>query len=161
MTGFPIGRPQVLVGFLVLGVAVIGGLAAGQESSPVLEPGDHEYCFTEWCIAPQSTAADIREITVQVQVRSDAKQASQRPDHPRAWLLEATGREVGGPQPALDRLLAPGDSYVTTLAFETSQAGACPMLVVSEGGWPPFLGLGYAPGPFTARVQWRICEIGG
>ena len=26
---------------------------------------------------------------------------------------------------------------------------------------PAFLGLGYAASPFTARVQWRLCEIAG
>jgi hypothetical protein len=28
---------------------------------------------------------------------------------------------------------------------------------VSEGAWPPFLGLGYAPSPFTERASWQLC----
>jgi hypothetical protein len=161
MAKLPMRRPRLLVGALALAIAVLGGLVAEQSTRQLREPGGHEHCFAEWCVTPQSTKTDLQAITVGVQVRSDAKQASQRPDHPQAWLLEATGRQVGGPQPSLDRLLAPGDSYVTTLVFKTSEPGACPMLLVSEGGWPPFLGLGYAPSPFTTQVEWRICEIAG
>jgi hypothetical protein len=50
---------------------------------------------------------------------------------------------------------------MATLTFITSQPGTCPRLLVSEGGWPPFLGLGYAVSLFTARVEWRLCEIAG
>jgi hypothetical protein len=74
-------------------------------------------------------------------------------------VIDAAGRQVGGPQHSLDRLVAPGESYVATLTFSTSQAGTCPRLLVSEGGWPPFLGLGYAASPFTATVEWRLCEV--
>jgi hypothetical protein len=161
MPGLPIRRRRFLVGSLALGIVVVGGIVAEQSTRPLREPGGHEHCFAEWCVAPQSTETDIQAITVRVRVRSDAKQASQRPDHPQAWLLDATGHKVGGPQPSLDRLLAPGDSYVTNLVFKTSAPEACSMLLVSEGGWPPFLGFGYAPSPFTTQVEWRICEIAG
>ena len=161
MARLSIRRPQLLGGVLVLVVAVVGAIAVDRESSPAQEAGGHEYCFAEWCIAPQSTTIGIEAVTVLVRVRSDAKQASQRPDHPQAWVIDATGRQIGGPQHALDGLLAPGDSYMATLTFSTSQPGTCPRLLVSEGGWPPFLGLGYAASPFTARVEWRLCEIAG
>jgi hypothetical protein len=151
-------RPQLLVGVLVLVIAVVGAITVGRESRSVREAGGHEHCFAEWCIAPQWTTISIQAVTVLVRVRSDAKQAFQRPDHPQAWVIDAAGRQSGGPQHTLDRLLAPGDSYTATLTFSTSQAGTCPRLLVSEGGWPPFLGLGYAPSPFTARVEWRLCE---
>jgi len=144
---------------LVLGITVVGAIVAVQESSPIRETGAHEYCFAEWCVTPQSTAIDIQAVTVRVVVRSDAKQASQRPDHPQAWLTDATGRPIGGPQPSLDDQLGPGDSYVAALVFQTSRPGGCPIVTVSEGGWPAFLGLGYTPSPFTTRVQWRTCEI--
>jgi len=153
--------PRPLVALLVLGITAVGAIVAVQGSSLVRETGAHEYCFAEWCVTPQSTTTDIEAVTVPVLVRSAAKQASQRPDHPQAWLIDATGRQIGGPQPALDGLLGPGDSYLATLVFKTSQPGGCPMVTVSEGGWPPFLGLGYTPSPFTTRVEWRICEIAG
>lgn len=50
---------------------------------------------------------------------------------------------------------------LANLTFSTSHPGTCPRLLVSEGEWPPFLGLGYAASPFTARVEWRLCEIAG
>ena len=159
MRRLSIRRPRLLGLVLVLVIAVAGAIAIDQEISPTKEAGGHEYCFAEWCIAPKSTAMDIQSMTVRVLVRSDAKKASQRPDHPQAWVIDATGRHIGGPQHALDGILAAGDSYVANLTFSTSQPGACPSLLVSEGGWPPFLGLGYAASPFTARVEWRLCEI--
>jgi hypothetical protein len=157
----PNRRPQLLGVVLVLVIAVVGAIAVDRETSPAQEAGSHEYCFAEWCIAPKSTTIGIQAVTVRVRVRSDAKQASQRPDHPQAWVIDATGRQIGEPQHVLDDLLAPGDSYMATLTFSTSQPGTCPRLLVSEGGWPPFLGLGYAASPFTARVEWRLCEIAG
>jgi hypothetical protein len=157
-------KPSSLIlvgGFLVVGILVAGAFAISRQSSPAREAGGHEYCFGEWCIAPQSATVGSQTVAVRVSVRSEAKQASQRPDHPQAWVIDAAGRQIGGPQHSLDRLLAPGDSYTTTLSFSVSQPGACPSLLVSEGAWPAFLGLGYAANPFTARVQWRLCEIGG
>jgi hypothetical protein len=154
-------RVQVGGGLVVAAIVVGGAIAITRQSSPTTEAGGHEYCFGEWCIAPRSTTVGAQTVTVRVSVRSDAKQASQRPDHPQAWVLDLAGRQIGGPQHSLDRLLAPGDSYTTTLSFSVSQPGACPRLLVSEGAWPAFLGLGYAASPFTARVQWRLCEIAG
>jgi hypothetical protein len=146
---------------LALVVVVVGAIAFSRDGNPATEAGGHEHCFAEWCIAPRSTTIGIQTVTVSVQVRSDAKQASQRPDHPQAWLIDATGRQIGGPQHALDGVLAPGDSYVANLTFSSSTPGTCPRLLVAEGGWPPFLGLGYAESPFTARVEWRLCELAG
>lgn len=154
-------RVQLLGAASVLVIAVLGAVAIGHGGSPAKEAAGHEHCFAEWCIAPRSTTIGTQAVAITVHVRSDARQASQRPDHPQAWVIDATGRQVGGPQPALDGLLAPGDSYLATLTFSTSQPGTCPRLVVAEGGWPSFLGLGYAESPFTARVEWRLCEIAG
>ena len=156
-----ISRPRLLGAFLVLLIAVVGAIAVDRGSSPTQEAGGNEYCFAEWCIAPQSTTIGAQAVTVRMRVRSDAKQASQRPDHPQAWVIDASGHESGGPQQALDGLLAAGDSYVATLTFSSSHPGPCPKLLVSEGAWPRFLGLGYAASPFTARVEWRLCEIAG
>ena len=146
---------------VLLLIVVAGVMAAGWESSPTIETAGHEHCFAEWCIAPQASSDQQRAVTVQVAVRSDAKQASQRPDHPQAWLIDAAGRQVGGPQPALDGLMGPGDVYTAALTFTAADPGNCPRLVISEGGWPPFLGLGYAPSPFTAEAEWRLCELPG
>jgi len=142
-------------------IAVVGAIAVNWESSLAQEAGGHEHCFAEWCIAPQSTTIGPQAVTVRVRVRSDAKQASQKPDHPQAWVIDARGRESGGPQHLLDGLVAPDGSYLATLTFTISEPGTCPRLLVSEGGWPPFLGLGYAASPFTARVEWRLCQIAG
>ncbi len=96
-------------------------------------------------------------ITIGMHVRSDAKTASQHPDHPQAWLVEESGVQTGGPQPSLDRLVGPGESYDATLLFPVGAPGKCPKILVSEGAWPSFLGLGYAPSPFTERVDWPLC----
>jgi hypothetical protein len=154
-----IRRPQLLGGILVLGIVGAGAIALDRGSSPTLEAGGHEYCFAEWCIAPQSTTIGSQSVTVRLRVRSDAKQAPQRPDHPQAWLVDAAGGQIGSSEHALDGVLGPGDSYMTTLTFRTPQPGDCPSLLVSEGAWPGFLGLGYAASPFTARVEWRLCEV--
>lgn len=146
---------------MVLVIAGVGAIAVVRGSDPALEAGGHEYCFAEWCVAPESSTIGTRAVTVVVQVRSDAKQAPQRPDHAQAWVIDAAGRQIGGPQHALDGELAAGDSHIATLTFITSQPGTCPRLLVSEGGWPPFLGLGYAASPFTASVEWRLCDIAG
>jgi hypothetical protein len=124
---------------------------------PQAMAGVERHCFAEWCIAPVSAAAGAGSVSVQVEVTSTARAASQRPDHPQAWLALDSGRQAGGPQPALDRQVGPGESFRTVLVFKI--AGGCPALIVSEGGWPPFLGLGYAPSPFTARARWRVCDI--
>lgn len=151
-------RFQLVGGFVLLAIALAAFIAIAWPGNPAVETGGREHCFAEWCIAPQSTAIGAQTVTVGVRVRSDAKQASQRPDHPQAWVFGA-GRQSGGPQHTLDRLLAPGDSYTTTLTFSVAQPGVCPSLLVSEGAWPQFLGLGYAASPFTEKVQWRLCEI--
>jgi hypothetical protein len=149
-----------LVGVIVIAAIVVAGVfVITRPSATVRETRGHEYCFAEWCIAPARVSLETQTVTVTVTVRSDAKQASQKPDHPQVWVIDAAGRQVGGPQHSLDRLVTPGESYVATLTFSTSQAGTCPRLLVSEGGWPPFLGLGYAASPFTATVEWRLCEI--
>jgi hypothetical protein len=145
-----------LVIVLIVLAAVI---AVGRQGNVTEETAAREHCFAEWCIAPQAITMSAQTVTVGVKVRSDAKQASQKPDHPQAWVIDAAGRQFGGPQGSLDRMLAAADSYTTTLTFSVSQPGACPSLLVSEGAWPPFLGLGYAASPFTAKVQWRLCEI--
>ena len=152
-------RFQLVGGIVILAIALAAFIAIYLPSSPALETGGREHCFGEWCIAAQSTAIGAQSVTVGVRVRSDAKQASQRPDHPQAWVIDKAGGQSGGPQHSLDRLLAPGDSYTTTLTFSVSEPGVCPSLLVSEGAWPQFLGLGYAASPFTERVQWRLCEI--
>src|ERR1700730_18072434 len=148
-----------LIGVVVIAVIVLAGtIIVTRESAPVTETGGHEYCFAEWCIAPTRVSFAAPPVSVSVTVRSDAKQASQKPDHPQVWVIDAAGRHFGGPQHSLDRLIAPGDSYTSTLTFDTQDPGSCPRLQVSEGGWPPFLGLGYAASPFTATAEWRLCE---
>ena len=148
-----------LVAVVVLVAIVLVAILVTRPSAPVREAGGHEHCFAEWCIAPTRVALDTQTVTVTVTVRSDAKQASQKPDHPQVWVVDGAGRQVGGPQHPLDRLIAAGDSYTSTLNFTTSQPGDCPRLLISEGGWPPFLDLGYAASPFTATAEWRLCEI--
>jgi len=93
---------------------------------------------------------------VHVTVRSSALSIAQRPDHPQAWLVDRQGRQFGGPQPALDRKVGPGQSFDVDLSFR-SVTLTCQTFVVAEGAWPGFLGLGYAPSPFTERVSWRLC----
>ena len=155
----PISR---LIGAAVIAaIDVAGAVLVTQQNAPVLETGGHEYCFAEWCIVPSRASLDLQAVTVMVTVRSDAKQASQRPDHPQVWVIDSAGRQVGGPQHSLDRLISPGDSYTSALTFNTQDAGTCPRLRVSEGAWPAFLGLGYTPSPFTASAEWRLCEISG
>jgi hypothetical protein len=152
---------RLLSGLVIVVIVLAAVIAVGRQGKPTEETAGREHCFAEWCIAPQATTMSVQTVTVGVKVRSDAKQASQKPDHPQAWVIDAAGRQFGGPQHSLDRTLAAGDSYTTTLTFSVSQPGACPSLLVSEGAWPTFLGLGYAASPFTAKVQWRLCEIAG
>ncbi len=120
------------------------------------QPNKREFCFAEWCIAPTSYQQTGGASEVVVHVRSDAKAASQRPDRPQAWLVEQSGTKTGGRQPNLERLLGPGESYDSTLSFPVTPS-ACPWLAIGEGAWPSFLGLGYAPSPFTETVDWPLC----
>lgn len=151
----------VAAGVLIVVLIVAGLTLQGLQAHP---QGDHaEFCFAEWCIAPTSIDVRGRSTVVHAVVRSSALAMSQRPDHPQAWLVDVQGRQVGGPQPALDRRLDPGQSFDTDLSF-TSAVSTCQTFVVSEGAWPTFLGLGYTPSPFTERVGWRLClahPVGG
>ncbi|HUY73912.1 MAG TPA: hypothetical protein VMW11_05325 [Candidatus Dormibacteraeota bacterium] len=121
-------------------------------------PFRQEFCFAEWCVTPTSYAPGTGAMQVGVHVRSDAKAATQRPDHPQAWLVGQAGSRAGGPQADLDRQVGPGASFDATLVFPVPTPHACPRLVMSEGAWPAFLGLGYAPSPFTERVEWPLCD---
>src|ERR1700694_3360250 len=88
-------------GVVVVVIALAGVISLGREAAPVPEAGGHEHCFAEWCIALQSATVGEQAVTVGVRVRSDAKQASQRPDHPQAWVIDTAGRQIGGRQRAL------------------------------------------------------------
>jgi hypothetical protein len=154
-------RSWLIGATVTVAIVLVGAIAFTWPRNPAVVPGGQEHCFGEWCIAPQSAAMDSQMMTVTVKVRSDAKQASQRPDHPEVWVIDAAGRQFGGPQPSIDRLVGPGDTYTSTLTFNTPDPGTCPRLRISEGGWPPFLGLGYSASPFTATVEWRLCEVAG
>lgn len=63
---------------------------------------------------------------------------------------------VGGPQSRLDAAIGPGGHYSADLEFAITTV-RCATFTVSEGAWPPFLGLGYAPSPFTERAAWHLC----
>lgn len=140
---------------VALAVAVAGLTLLGLQ--PHQQPDHQEFCFAEWCIAPTALASSSSQTVVHVQVRSSAIAATQRPDHPQAWLVDANGRMIGGPQERLNGALGPQQEYTADLAFPVV-AGRCTTFVVSEGAWPPFLQLGYAPGPFGERAGWRLCE---
>jgi hypothetical protein len=145
---------------LLLIVAVVGVAGSTYVVSRTVQhlPFQREFCFAEWCVTPTAYRPGPGSAGVAVHVRSDAKAATQRPDHPQAWLVEQSGALAGGPQAGLDRAIGPGQSYDLSLVFADGAGGACPRFLVSEGGWPPFLGLGYAPSPFTERVDWPLCR---
>jgi hypothetical protein len=138
-------------------VALLLLLFTWQGLQPHHQPDSARFCFGEWCLAPLGARASGDSTVVLVRVSSDARVVSQRPDHPQAWLRRADGREAGGPQPPLSGRIGPGASYVATLTFGVRPDGRCMTLTATEGGWPPFLGLGYATSPFTERVDWQLC----
>ena len=136
--------------------ALVTGLALSNALTTRHLAQQQEFCFAEWCVTPTAVESGPGGLHVGVHVRSEAKAASQRPDHPQAWLVDHFGARVGGPEPALDRLVGPGESYDAVMVF-ASTGGSCLKLLMSEGAWPPFLGLGYAPSPFTESVDWPLC----
>lgn len=152
-------RPIVVAAAVVVtaALAVVGLTVLGLRPHP--QPDHSEFCFAEWCVAPTAMSGDGGSSLVGVVVQSDARGVTQRPDHPQAWLVDEASHEVGGPQPALDRPLGPGDSFAVELVFAGASLG-CSTFVVAEGAWPPFLGLGYTPSPFTERASWRLCRSG-
>lgn len=140
---------------VILMLLVISGLTfIGLKPHP--QPDDQRFCFAEWCIAPAEITASASTTVVRVNVHSEALSATQRPDHPQAWLDDGHGRMVGGPQSKLDALIGPGEQYSADLTFAVSTT-RCATFTVSEGAWPPFLGLGYTPSPFTERAGWNLC----
>jgi len=144
----------ISIGALILVLSLAGLTLRGTQPHPL---GDHaEFCFAEWCIAPASMGISGSTTVVHAVVRSSALAIVQRPDHPQAWLVDGQGHQVGGPQPALARPVGPAESFNVDLSF-ASTALACQSFVVAEGAWPGFVGLGYAPSPFTERVSWRLC----
>jgi hypothetical protein len=155
----PHGRTYALAGatlVFAIGVALAGLTVLGE--LPHHQSDRQTFCFAEWCVTPVALRQESDSIEVDLRVSSQARGAVQRPDHPQAWLT-AAGRADGGPQPALGRLVGPGDAYVAALRFRAAD-GVCFTFTVSEGGWPPFLGLGYAPSPFTERADWQLCGPG-
>jgi hypothetical protein len=154
------GRTWALVAvaaMLLIVLALAGLTLLGLQ--PHHQSDRQTFCFAEWCVTPVALRPQTESTEVDVRVSSQAKTASQRPDHPQAWVAVTGGRAAGGPQPALDRLLGPGAAYLVALRFSTDSA-PCFTFTVSEGGWPPFLGLGYAPSPFTERADWQLCATG-
>lgn len=149
-----------LAGVIVI-MVVAGVVALWLSASTVHHLAyQQEFCFAEWCVTPTSYAPGSGEVAVGMHVRSDTRSVSQRPDHPQAWLVAQSGTRIGGGQPSLARLVGPGEAFDTDLVFPTPPSATCPRLLVSEGAWPPFLGLGYAPGPFTEWVDWPLCSTG-
>lgn len=140
---------------LVLVVAVIGLSVLAQQPHP--QPDHGTFCFAEWCITPIGLQANESTTLVDLVVDSTARSATQRPDHPQAWIVGPDGRMTGGPQPQLDGAIRPQQQYTVQLRFGVTTAG-CATFLVSEGAWPPFLRLGYAPSPFTERASWRLCS---
>jgi hypothetical protein len=158
-----VSRPRVLpVLVAAIVILALGGVAGIWYSAGTVHhlAYQQEFCFGEWCVSPASYTPGPEAVMVGVHVRSDAKSATQRPDHPQAWLVAQSGNRVGGPQPALGRSVGPGESFDTVLGFPTPRSAACPRLLMSEGAWPPFLGVGYAPSPFTEWVDWPLCSPG-
>ncbi len=151
------GGLVVVLVVIVATVGVVGSIYVINGTAVHL-PYQREFCFAEWCVTPTAYYPGPDSAEVSVHVRSDAKALSQRPDHPQAWLVEQSGALVGGPQGGLDRTAGPAQSYDVSLVFAARAAGACPRFLMSEGAWPSFLGLGYAPSPFTERVDWPLCR---
>ena len=144
-----------MLGLVLIALALAGLTLRGLQ--PRHQPDRQKFCFAEWCVTPIAIRSDSRSITVQVRVSSEARMRTQRPDHPQAWLRGADSNLIGGPQPALGRAIGPGAAYLATLTFPIAPGSGCMDFTVAEGGWPPFLGLGYSPSPFTERVVWRLC----
>ncbi|HET7421327.1 MAG TPA: hypothetical protein VFL27_13205, partial [Candidatus Dormibacteraeota bacterium] len=140
----------VILALLTVSGLTLLGLKAHQQ------PDEQRFCFAEWCIAPAGITASGTTTVVHVNVRSEALSATQRPDHPQAWVDDGSGHMVGGPQSRLDRAIGPREQYAAALTFAIATT-RCATFTVSEGAWPPFLGLGYAPSPFTERAAWQLC----
>lgn len=149
------GALILVIALLVVIVALVGLTVAGLQ--PRDQPDRQRFCFAEWCVAPLALRTAGGSTVVEVRVSSDAQAAAQRPDHPQAWLRGADGRVTGGPQAALERRIGPGAAYVASLTFPLPDGSGCATFTVGEGGWPAFLGLGYAPSPFGERADWRLC----
>ena len=143
-----VGGGPLLILLLVLGFTFLG-------LKPHQQPDDERFCFAEWCLAPTGITVGSTTV-VHVTVSSDALSVTQRPDHPQAWVDDGSGGMVGGPQGKLNSAIAPGQEYSADLTFGIA-IKRCANFTVSEGGWPPFLGLGYTPSPFTERAAWHLC----
>jgi hypothetical protein len=146
---------SIAIGMALVAVTAIAGFTLWG-LQPHEQPGHAEFCFAEWCIAPAGLHVEDASTVVHAVARSEARGLTQRPDYPQAWLADASGRETGGPQPELNRAFGPGASFDVDLTFPVTTTG-CLTFVVGEGAWPPFLGLGYSPSPFTERASWRLC----
>lgn len=152
----PPGRLATAVALLLVVAAAFAALMSAAATVHQSRYGQ-EFCFAEWCVTPTSYDPGSVSVHVGMHVRSDARATTQRPDHPQAWLLDNSGAQAGGPQASLDRQVGPGESFDANLVFPAPASRTCPRLVMSEGAWPAFLGLGYAPSPFTERVEWPLC----
>ena len=140
---------------IILMLSVAGFTAWGQQ--PHHQRDLDQFCFAEWCIAPTAVTHSDSKTAVDVEVRSQARSATQRPDHPQAWVVDPKGKLIGGPQARLNQAIGPQQDYSTELVFPLV-TGRCATFLVGEGAWPSFLGLGYAPSPFTETASWQLCS---
>ena len=95
-------------------------------------------CFDDWCVTVTRADHDDTGAVVEVKVKSQARRAHMRPDHPRIEVLDLRGRvftPLSADGPPLNKQLAPGEEFTASFQFKVAGDLLHPVVLVSEGGW--------------------------
>jgi hypothetical protein len=168
--GAGVGALVALYAVALLGVAFASRervLAIGEEKSVSgFDPHLHFHV----------TGPPVRDpdggLEVTVLLRSDALRAVQDPASLAAVLVDARGRRwrpVIASTAGVDRVhglvpfgrrLAPGESYVATLAFHPDSEATGLRLLVTEAGWPCLVVIGHERSPFHRQTYFALGPAG-
>jgi hypothetical protein len=156
--------------------------------APTLQPGQvrcfGEMCFTVTHVRVTKTLGEIDHPLVAkgvfyvltVRLQNTARQATQRPDHPRLWIVaqdgsiypamidphSIQGQPAGAAIPAntmWDQQLQPGKATKRTLVFDLPVDATGLRLVIAEGSWPTPLIIGDENSFFHARTTFNLSPL--
>lgn len=117
-----------------------------------------EQCFDDWCAAVTGAIRNPGSVDVNLAVRSKARRATFRPDHPKIHLIDLATEHLVAPAsedgPPLAQRLAPGDHFEKHYRFPANGVTE-PAILVEEGTGPPLI-IGAPDSLWHARTVTRL-----
>lgn len=152
-----------------LGLVLVGSLTSG---SRVLAPGEEKHicevdCHLAYSVAAatsESLAGGLVRHVVTVKVRFDEETISSRrsrtmtlsPNSRYVALVDDEGNQYRGSTEGLTRLLIPGESYTTDIAFEVPMKATGLRLILRSADVETALIIGHENSLFHRRTTFRL-----